>query len=70
MKNSKVRIFGLYDMSIKEFLAVSIHEFSHFYDLYILEKKVIKDTSEYFYDISWLNTNTIKKTISESDFVS
>ncbi len=70
MKNAKVHLFGILYMSKKEFLAVCIHEFWHFLDLYILEKKSSLDLSEIFYNISWNSTSVIKKGLSHKDFVS
>ncbi len=70
MKNKKIRLYGIYNLDIKEFLAVAIHEFSHFYDLYILEKKVLLDVSDIFYDISWETTTVMKESMDEKSFVS
>jgi len=39
-------------------------------DLYILEKKVTKDISDYFYEISRVNTTTLKPAMEQKDFVS
>jgi hypothetical protein len=47
-------------MKLEEFLAVSIHEFAHFFDLYILDKKNSLDLSDYFYDISWETALVVK----------
>jgi len=70
MQNKKIKLFWVYSMSLWEFLAVSIHEFWHFLDLYILEKKVSYDLSDYFYNISWINTTSIKPWLEQKDFVS
>ncbi len=70
MQNKKLKLFWIYNMSLWEFLSVSIHEFWHFLDLYILEKKVSFDISDYFYSISWENTTTIKAWLEQKDFVS
>jgi len=70
MKNKALHLFGIYDMNVSESLSVTIHEFWHFLDLYILEKKVSTDISDYFYNISWLNTTTIKAWLEQKDFVS
>lgn len=70
MKNKKIRLYGIYNLDIKEFIAVAIHEFSHFYDLYILEKKVLLDVSDIFYDISWETTTVMKESMDEKSFVS
>jgi hypothetical protein len=47
-------------MEKSEFLSIVVHEFAHFLDLYFLEKKVNKDISDYFYDLSWESTSIIK----------
>jgi len=70
MKNRIINLFWIYSMSLNEFLSVSIHEFWHFLDLYILEKKVSFDISDYFYSISWENTTNIKAWLKQNDFVS
>lgn len=70
MQNKKLKLFWIYNMTVSELLAVSIHEFWHFYDLYILEKKVSLDISDYFYYISWEWVSTIKAGQEQKDFVS
>lgn len=70
MQNKKLKLFWIYNMDLWEFISVSIHEFGHFLDLYILEKKVSFDISDYFYVISWDNTTTIKAWLEQKDFVS
>ncbi|NVP17773.1 hypothetical protein HUU51_03580 [Candidatus Gracilibacteria bacterium] len=70
MKNKSIHLFGVYNMKEAESLSVTIHEFGHFLDLYILEKKVTKDISDFFYEISWINTTTLKPSMEQKDFVS
>jgi hypothetical protein len=70
MQNKKVKLFWIYEMDLSEFLAVSIHEFAHFLDLYILQKKNWVDVSDYFYDISWEETTILKSPMAQKDFVS
>lgn len=70
MKNKSIHLFGVYNMKEAESLSVTIHEFWHFLDLYILEKKVTKDISDFFYEISWINTTTLKPSMEQKDFVS
>lgn len=70
MQNKKVKMFWLYHMQIGEFLAVWIHEFSHFLDLYILKKVNWIDISDYFYDISWDDIKIMKPWLTQEDFVS
>jgi len=38
--------------------------------LYFLKKKVLKDLSEYFYEISWKETKVLKPWQEQKDFVS
>jgi hypothetical protein len=47
-------------MKSEEFVSVGIHEFSHYVDIYLLEKKVIQDLSDHFYEISWDKTRVLK----------
>lgn len=70
MKNKSIHLFGVYNIKEAESLSVTIHEFWHFLDLYILEKKVTKDISDFFYEISWINTTTLKPSMEQKDFVS
>lgn len=70
MQNKKLKLFWIYNMIVPELLAVWIHEFWHFFDLYILEKKVSLDISDYFYYISWEGVSTIKAGQEQNDFVS
>ncbi len=70
MKNKKLHLFWVLKLTKTEFLAVSIHEFWHFLDLYILKKWVYTDLSEYFYAISWNSTKVLKPAQKQKDFVS
>lgn len=70
LKNKKIHIFDIYNQTKEEALSVSIHEFWHFLDLYILKKKVFKDLSEDFYNISWDERNIMKPWNNVFDFVS
>lgn len=70
LKNKKIHIFWIYNMWFKEALSVSIHEFWHFYDIYILQKWVFKDLSDDFYRISWDERNILKNWVKIEDFVS
>jgi len=36
MKNSRIHMYGIPNLSEEEFLAVFIHEFAHYYDIYEL----------------------------------
>lgn len=70
LKEKKIHIFGIYNMSEKEVLSVVIHEFAHFFDLYVLKKWVFKDLSYDFYKISWDERNILKKEAKINDFIS
>jgi hypothetical protein len=70
MKNKTLKFFWVLKMEQNEFLAVGIHEFAHYIDLYFLEKLVFKDISDYFYNISWESTKVMKKWNKGEDFVS
>jgi len=70
MKDKKINLYWILNMKKEEFMAVAIHEFAHFIDLYYLEKQVTKDISNYFYDISWEETKVLKAWSKQSDFVS
>lgn len=70
LKDKKIHIFWVYKQTKKEALAVWIHEFWHFLDLYILKKNVFKDLSYDFYDISWDERNILKAGAKRQDFVS
>lgn len=69
-KDRKIHIFWLHSIPFKEALSVGIHEFWHFYDIYILKKYVFKDLSDDFYDISWDETRVLKQASKNEDFVS
>lgn len=70
MKNKTVKLFWTSFMDIDEVLTVFIHEFSHYIDIYYLQKQVFDDISIYFYDISWESTKTIIPWQKQTDFVS
>lgn len=70
MKEKTIYMFWCKDQEKEEILSVFIHEFWHYIDLYFLEKKLIKDISDDFYNISWEKTKVIKAWFSEKDFVS
>lgn len=69
-KDRKIHIFWLHSLPLKEALAIWVHEFWHFYDIYILKKYVFYDLSDKFYDISWTDTRVLKKESDVIDFVS
>lgn len=70
MKNATVNIFWPHMMWETESVAVFMHEFAHFLDLYFLEKKVYTDLSDKFYNISWKSTKIRRSGQSIKDFVS
>jgi len=70
MKEKTIYMFWCKYQEKEEILSVFIHEFWHYIDLYFLEKKLIKDISDDFYNISWKKTKVIKAWLSEKDFVS
>jgi len=70
MKNHTVKLYWVESMDHSECNAVWIHEFAHFIDLYFLKKEVFTDLSDYFYNISWESTKTIKAWLNQKDFVS
>lgn len=70
LKDKKISLYGIYLQKPKEALSVWIHEFWHFYDIYILMKWVFKDLSYDFYNISWNERNILKNGSKNFDFVS
>ncbi len=70
MKNRAIHIFAPETMKKSEFLSVYIHELGHYIDIYVLEKDVIGDDSDNFYDISWKSVKTLKAGAKWEDFVS
>lgn len=57
-------------MSPGELLSVNMHEFAHYVDLYFLQKEVLQDISNYFYEISWDGVKVLKPQLTQTDFVS
>lgn len=70
MKNRNIKLYWYQDSEQWEYLSVAVHELAHFIDIYFLEKKVLQDISDEFYDISWRETKIIKPWQDQSDFVS
>ncbi|MDD5212906.1 MAG: putative zinc-binding metallopeptidase [Candidatus Gracilibacteria bacterium] len=70
MKNRAIHIFAPEAMKKSEFLSVYIHELGHYIDIYILEKDIIGDDSDNFYNISWKSVKTLKAGAKGEDFVS
>lgn len=69
-KNKTISLYSLVDIKDNELLAVFIHELGHYIDIDFLQKKVLNDLSNNFYDISWEDTYEIKAWLSKTDFVS
>lgn len=70
LKNWKIRLYSLDSIKKWEFLAVWVHEFAHYLDLYYLENNWWYDPSDDFYNISWESIKTIKSWMNWEDFVS
>lgn len=70
MRNRSILLFWIKKLDYNEFSSVSIHEFWHYLDLYFLKKQVVTDFSDFFYNISWQDTNIIKPWLTQNDFVS
>jgi len=70
MKNKTVKIFSPNTMKEDELIAIFIHEFAHYIDIYSLEKKEFSDISNNFYTISWYSTKVINSWLTKNDFVS
>ena len=56
MKNKTIQFFWVLEMPIEEFVSVWVHEFAHYIDLYYLQKKIARDISDEFYEVSWKTT--------------
>jgi len=59
MKNKAINLYGPQKMKNDELIAVFIHEFSHYIDIYSLEKTNNDDISNKFYRISWYSTKIL-----------
>ncbi len=70
MKNKAIHMFAPETMKKSEFLSVYIHELGHYVDIYILEKEIIWDDSNNFYNISWKSVKTLNPWVKWEDFVS
>lgn len=70
MKNRVVKLFAPQTMKKDELIAIFIHEFSHYIDIYSLERKYNRDISDKFYNIAWYSTKIIKPWLKWKDFVS
>lgn len=70
MKNWHIHMYDPESLTDSEFLAVLIHEFWHYYDIYSLQWSAFWDRSQEFYDISWKSVTTIEPGLWKEDFVS
>lgn len=70
MKAWAVLLYEVTELENSELIWVFIHELSHHIDIYSLAKKVFRDPSSDFYNISWENTTTLKSWEKIKDFVS
>jgi len=70
MKNRSVRLYSPQTMKKDELIAIFIHEFSHYIDIYSLEREEFNDISNNFYKISWYSTKVLNSWMTQKDFVS
>ena len=70
MKGAIIHMFWVPSLVQEEFLAVFIHEFWHYFDIYNLKKSRFWDVSQKFYSISWESQSIMKKQLLQTDFVS
>lgn len=70
MKNRSVRLYSPQTMKKDELIAIFIHEFSHYIDIYSLEREEFNDISNHFYKISWCSTKVLNSWMTQKDFVS
>lgn len=65
-----IQLYGVEELTPEELVSVFIHELGHYFDITYLEKKVLFDISDVFYNISWLGTYILKPESQKQDFVS
>lgn len=70
MKEGKVQMFGVADISSEEFTSVFIHELSHYIDIYYFSESKKQELSPKFYNISWDSTKILKPWSLPEEFVS
>ncbi len=68
--DNTIRLYDLEKGKSEEILSVFIHELGHYFDIVYLEKKVMFDVSDIFYNISWESIYALKAWIWKKDFVS
>lgn len=69
-QNSTLKFFDVENLSNEELLWVFIHELGHYFDIKYLQKQVLFDLSDSFYDISWEDIKILKTWSDKKDFVS
>lgn len=69
-KHNAIKFFDVKKLSNEELISVFIHELGHYFDIKHLEKEVIFDVSNDFYDISWNDTKSLHPGSEKKDFVS
>lgn len=70
MKDKVIRLWSAKSIPASELISVFVHEFGHYYDIYVFEFSLYGDKSDGFYDISWKDTYIILPWQSVNDFVS
>lgn len=68
--NNIIQMYGISQLNKNEILSVFIHELGHYFDIVYLEKKVLFDVSDMFYQLSWIDINIMKAGLNTKDFVS
>ena len=66
LRDRKIFIYDLYELSFKESLSVAIHEFWHYLDLYLLKKNVFKAASKTQDFVSWYAMTNMYEDFAES----
>lgn len=68
--DNTIKLFWINHLNETELFSVFIHELWHYFDVIYLEKKVLFDLSDRFYDISWNWVNILREWSLKNDFVS
>lgn len=68
--SNTIKLFGVERLSETELVSVFIHELWHYFDIVFLDKKVLFDLSDKFYEISWSWVNILREWSLKNDFVS
>lgn len=70
MHARKIYLHALQRLPAHEVVAVFIHEFWHYYDIFGLKQNAFGDISDEFYRISWESTSILRPGSQTSNFVS